>query len=282
MRFLVNENVTWTVIQELRQRGHNVLSVKESMRSEADDAILARAQTEKRIVVTHDKDFGELAFRARLPASCGVILFRLAGSDPETDNRHILEALESRADSRDTSRSSQTTGFECGLCRVPHRRRRGHDRRAGLPARLPEEHRERGCTSMALEPSSLWRPPARRSALGHHGGEEPGRPDQSAGYLVGMWPVTAVIENSGDDPDYPAPKYQHRVLISETEAIHLDEPVCVDLLIRGEGYDNQIPIGRFLRGPRRLTDKKVRQLSAAAGAEMALMYFKGGGRRAEE
>src|SRR5208337_809705 len=182
---------------------------------------------------------------------------------------------------RDTSRSSQTTGFECGLCRVPHRRRRGHDRRAGLPARLPEEHRERGCTSMALEPSSFWRPPARRSALGHHGGKSLGRPDQSAGYLVGMWPVAAVIENPGGDPDYPAPKYQHRVLISETEAIHLDEPVCVDHLIRGEGYDIQIPIGRFLRGPRRLTDKKVRQLRAAAGAEMALMYFKGGGRKNE-
>ena len=98
MRFLVNENVTRTVIQELRRRGHDVLSVKESMRSEADDAILARAQTEERIVVTHDKDFGELAFRAHLPASCGVILIRLSGSEPETDNRRMLEALESRTD----------------------------------------------------------------------------------------------------------------------------------------------------------------------------------------
>jgi hypothetical protein len=104
-------------------------------------------------------------------------------------------------------------------------------------------------------------------------GKSLGRPDQSAGYLVGMWPVTAVIENPGDDPDYPAPKYQHRVLISETEAIHLDEPVCVDHLIRGEGFDNQVPIGRFLRGPRRLTDKKVRQLRAAAGAEMARKWL---------
>ena len=55
-------------------------------------------QTEERIVVTHDKDFGELAFRAQLPASCGVMLFRLSGSKPETDNRRILEALESRTD----------------------------------------------------------------------------------------------------------------------------------------------------------------------------------------
>jgi len=68
------------------------------MRSEPDDAILVLAQAEDRIVVTHDKDFGELAFPSRLPASCGVILFRLTGSDPDTDNRRILEAIESRAD----------------------------------------------------------------------------------------------------------------------------------------------------------------------------------------
>lgn len=98
MHLLVNENVTATVIRELRQRGHDVLSVKESMRSEQDDVILARAQTEKRIVVTHDKDFGELAFRCQLPASCGVILFRLSGSDRDTDNERVLEAIESRAD----------------------------------------------------------------------------------------------------------------------------------------------------------------------------------------
>lgn len=98
VRFLVNENVTGTVIEELRRRGHDVLSVKESMRSEKDDVILAHAQTEKRIVVTHDKDFGELAFRSQLLASCGVILFRLAGSDRDIDNRRVLEAIESRTD----------------------------------------------------------------------------------------------------------------------------------------------------------------------------------------
>lgn len=98
MRLLVNENVTGTVIQELRQRGHDVLSVKESMRSETDAVILARAQAEQRIVVSHDKDFGELAFRSQLSATCGVILFRLSGSDRDADNARILEALESQSD----------------------------------------------------------------------------------------------------------------------------------------------------------------------------------------
>jgi predicted nuclease of predicted toxin-antitoxin system len=98
LRFLVNENVSATVIQELRHGGHDLLSVKESMRSERDEVILSRAQAEQRTVVTHDKDFGELAFRSRLPATCGIILLRLTGSDRETDNRRILEALESRTD----------------------------------------------------------------------------------------------------------------------------------------------------------------------------------------
>jgi predicted nuclease of predicted toxin-antitoxin system len=98
MRFLVNENVSGTVIGALRSRGHEVLSVKESMRSESDQAILARGEAESRIVVTHDRDFGELAFRSRLPASCGVILIRLSGTDPDADNRRVLQALESRSD----------------------------------------------------------------------------------------------------------------------------------------------------------------------------------------
>jgi predicted nuclease of predicted toxin-antitoxin system len=98
MRFLVNENVSGTVIQELRQRGHDVLAVKESMRSERDEVILARAQADERIVLTHDKDFGELAFRIHLPATCGVILLRVTGSDPDTDNQRILETLASRDD----------------------------------------------------------------------------------------------------------------------------------------------------------------------------------------
>jgi predicted nuclease of predicted toxin-antitoxin system len=98
IHFLVNENVPRTVIQELRLRGHDVLSVKESLRGETDDVILARAQMEQRIVVTHDKDFGELAYRFQLPAFCGVILFRLQGSDPNVDKQRILDAVESRTD----------------------------------------------------------------------------------------------------------------------------------------------------------------------------------------
>jgi predicted nuclease of predicted toxin-antitoxin system len=98
MRFLANENVSGTVIESLRDHGHDVLSVKESLRGEVDTVILARAQAEQRVVVTHDKDFGELAFRFGLSADCGVILLRLSGADPDADNRRALAAIESRTD----------------------------------------------------------------------------------------------------------------------------------------------------------------------------------------
>jgi predicted nuclease of predicted toxin-antitoxin system len=38
---------------------------------------LSRAQAEDRIFLTFDKDFGELAFRTKLPAGSGIILFRI-------------------------------------------------------------------------------------------------------------------------------------------------------------------------------------------------------------
>jgi predicted nuclease of predicted toxin-antitoxin system len=98
MRMLANENVSSTVIQSLRDSGHDVLSVKESMRSAADEAILARAQAESRLLVTHDKDFGELAFRLGVPAECGVILLRLSGTSSGADNLRAIEAIASRDD----------------------------------------------------------------------------------------------------------------------------------------------------------------------------------------
>ena len=98
MRIVANENISGTVIQELRQRGHDVLSVKEAMRGAADEDILARAQRDNRLVLTHDKDFGELAFRFGLPSDCGVILLRLSGDSPEQDNQRAIDVLEDRTD----------------------------------------------------------------------------------------------------------------------------------------------------------------------------------------
>lgn len=101
------------------------------------------------------------------------------------------------------------------------------------------------------------------------------REDESAGYLVAMWPIQQIVENPGNDLEFPARKFGYRILVNQTEALQLDQPVCVDHIIRGEGYDLSVPVGRFLRGPRRLTDEKVRQLLSAAGADMAQKWLLG-------
>jgi len=98
MRILADENVPGPVIRALREGGHDVLSVKESCRGADDRTVLCRAQAGECLVVTFDKDFGELAFRAGLPAACGIVLFRLSGRHPAEDNARMLAALESRED----------------------------------------------------------------------------------------------------------------------------------------------------------------------------------------
>ena len=98
MRVLANENFPGPVVRELRERGHDVAWIKEDLPGADDSAVLERARSESRLLVTFDRDFGELAFRAQLPAPCGVVLFRLNGSNPEIDNARTLSALESRED----------------------------------------------------------------------------------------------------------------------------------------------------------------------------------------
>ncbi len=98
MRILANENFPGPVVRALRQRGEDVVWVREDQPGAPDEAVLSRAQKEGRVLVTLDKDFGELACRAALPAECGVILFRLSGASPDEDNARALAALASRTD----------------------------------------------------------------------------------------------------------------------------------------------------------------------------------------
>ena len=93
MRIIADENIPMEVIRRLRSVGHDVRSVKETMRSAADPSILERAQIEERLVITSDKDFGELAFRFGLPAHCGVVLFRLSGPSRASDIDRMVGVL---------------------------------------------------------------------------------------------------------------------------------------------------------------------------------------------
>ncbi len=58
-----------------------------------DDAVLARALAERRVLATFDKDFGEMVFRRGRNGSCGIILLRPRLRSPEFLARFIVSVL---------------------------------------------------------------------------------------------------------------------------------------------------------------------------------------------
>jgi len=98
MRILANENFPGDAVMALRERGHNVAWVRYDAPGSSDTQVLARAQAEGRVLLTFDKDFGELAFRSGLPASSGVVLFRISAPSSAHVARVAVAALESRTD----------------------------------------------------------------------------------------------------------------------------------------------------------------------------------------
>jgi hypothetical protein len=98
MRLLLNENLPGSLARRLREEGHDVVAVKETMRGADDLSVLARALAEARLLLTQDKDFGELVVRHGLPAECGILLFRLTGAGPEADTKRMLDVVGSRND----------------------------------------------------------------------------------------------------------------------------------------------------------------------------------------
>lgn len=90
MKLLANENLPAKSLRILRRKGFEVTSVAEIHAGLKDDEVLKLAQKEGRILLTFDKDFGELVYR-RGGEARGIILLRFAPRSPE----YIAEKVES-------------------------------------------------------------------------------------------------------------------------------------------------------------------------------------------
>jgi predicted nuclease of predicted toxin-antitoxin system len=98
MRILANENFPGDAVRALRASGHDVVWVREENPGNTDSEILAQAQREERLLITFDKDFGELAFRMRLPALQGIILFRISAPTSVYVATRVVEVISLRSD----------------------------------------------------------------------------------------------------------------------------------------------------------------------------------------
>ena len=92
MRFLADESCDASVVEALRGAGHDVTSVADTMPGATDTAVLATALLGGRLLITEDKDFGEMVFAARTPA-IGVLLLRYPSSARAALPRAVLDAV---------------------------------------------------------------------------------------------------------------------------------------------------------------------------------------------
>ena len=73
-KFLANENMPGDAVEAARRAGVDITWVRDISPGISDDEVLALSQAEGRVLVTFDKDFGEMAFRQGKKATCGVVL----------------------------------------------------------------------------------------------------------------------------------------------------------------------------------------------------------------
>lgn len=97
MNLLADESVDRQIVERLRQDGHDVLYIAEVEPSISDDAVFDRANEKAALLVTGDKDFGELVFRNNRLISDGVILLRLAGLSAEKKSEIASDAIREHA-----------------------------------------------------------------------------------------------------------------------------------------------------------------------------------------
>ena len=80
LKFLADVNIEQIVIETIKQMGYKIKVVSEINLHMEDKEILELAQKEGLILLTNDKDFGELVFRQKC-LNNGIILFRVKGED---------------------------------------------------------------------------------------------------------------------------------------------------------------------------------------------------------
>ena len=97
MRFLADENFPRAAVAAVSQAGFEIVSVAQTAGGMRDADLLAWAAREGRIILTFDKDFGELA-RASGSRSFGVILFRIPMPRSADVGRELVDRICPRGD----------------------------------------------------------------------------------------------------------------------------------------------------------------------------------------
>ena len=97
MRFIADECCDAIVVDGLRTLGYDLIYIKEVAVGADDEIVLQMAKDADRILITEDKDFGELVVRFGLPAF-GILFLRMNPADSAAKLARLGEVIQSHAD----------------------------------------------------------------------------------------------------------------------------------------------------------------------------------------
>jgi predicted nuclease of predicted toxin-antitoxin system len=92
MNFMADESCAGPVIRALREAGHDVVAIVEVAKGATDEQVLELALNGGRMLITEDRDFGELVY-ARGRSSVGVILVRFHSRARRAKPATVVEAV---------------------------------------------------------------------------------------------------------------------------------------------------------------------------------------------
>lgn len=82
MHFLADENIPLLSVKIIRSAGMDIAYISEISPGISDSEVLKISETQNRILLTFDLDFGELIFKQKIKATQGIILFRFIPVTP--------------------------------------------------------------------------------------------------------------------------------------------------------------------------------------------------------
>jgi predicted nuclease of predicted toxin-antitoxin system len=94
IRFLANENVSLATVRRLQEEGFDVVAVSTDFPSISDESVILFASIDNRVIITFDRDYGELIFQHKVAPPPGVIYFRLHSFRPEDPAEILLKFLK--------------------------------------------------------------------------------------------------------------------------------------------------------------------------------------------
>ncbi len=98
MKLLADENIPLSVVKALEEAGYDIVGIRGYSPGISDIAVMQYAHSEHRVILTFDKDFGELAVKERATPCPGVILIRIPKKNPAWIAEYVRAVIQSRKD----------------------------------------------------------------------------------------------------------------------------------------------------------------------------------------